>query len=156
MASEFAIPTWPPGARALDLVVAWLARRSSCLHPAGAMRRFSQSDFRKAIFARLSDSLSYSTLPRPRQSRSACSTSVEHRGITRREGAFLSPVELLPEFRRTVHVRAWTGGGYEAACVSLAASRDEGFSLARARLRGIERVPVRSLLPRKSVLRHPS
>jgi len=140
MASEFAIPTWPPGAHALDLVVVWLAQRSTLSSPGWGD---------EAIFARLSDSFSYSTLPRPRQSLS-CSTSVEHRGITRREGAFLSPLELLPESTRTVHVRAWTGGGHEAACVSLAASRDEGFSLARARLRGTERVPVRSLFPRKS------
>lgn len=118
MASELAIPTWPPDAHPLDLVVAWLARRS---------KLFSLGWGDEAIFARLSDSFSYSAPASPIVFR--CSAGVEHRGITRCEGTFLSPLELLPESTRTVHVRAWTGEGHEAACVFLAASRDEGFRL---------------------------
>jgi hypothetical protein len=118
MASELATPTWPPGAHPLDLVVAWLARRS---------KLFSLGWGDEAIFARLSDRFSYSASPSPIAL--SWSPGVEHRGTTRRSGTFLSPLELLPESTRTVHVRAWTGAGHEAACVFLAASRDEGFRL---------------------------
>ena len=118
MASELAIPTWPPGAHPLDLVVAWLARRS---------KLFSRGWGDEAIVARLSDRFSYSAPPSPIALN--WSTGVEHRGITRRDGTFRSPLELLPESARTVHVRTWTGVGHEAACIFLAASRDEGFRL---------------------------
>ena len=118
MASEPAIPTWPPGAHPLDLVVAWLARRS---------KLFSLGWGDEAIFARLSDRFSYSAPPSPIAVN--WSTGVEHRGITHRDGTFCSPLELLPESARTVHVRTWTGAGHEAACIFLAASRDEGFRL---------------------------
>jgi pimeloyl-ACP methyl ester carboxylesterase len=118
MASELAIPNWPPGTHPLDLVVAWLARRS---------KLFSLGWGDEAIFARLSDRFSYSAPPSPIAPN--WSTGVEHRGITRRDGTFRSPLELLPESIRTAHVRTWTGVGHEAACVLLAASRDEGFRL---------------------------
>jgi len=118
MASELAIPTWPPGAHPLDLVVAWLARRS---------KLFSLGWGDEAIFARLSDRFSYSAPPSPIAVN--WSTGVEHRGIARRDGTFCSPLDLLPESARTVHVRTWTGVGHEATCIFLAASRDEGFRL---------------------------
>ena len=48
-------------------------------------------------------------------------------GKIRRDGTFMSPLDLLPMEARTVHVRAWTKAGNAAACVILAASRDEGY-----------------------------
>jgi pimeloyl-ACP methyl ester carboxylesterase len=118
MASELAIPTWRPGTHPLDLAVAWLARRS---------KMFSLGWGDEAIFARLSERLSYSAPPSPIAL--SWSTGVKHRGITRRDGTFRSPLDLLPESARTVNVRTWTGVGHEAACIFLAASRDEGFRL---------------------------
>jgi hypothetical protein len=46
-----------------------------------------------------------------------------------RDGTFLSPLDLLPAEARTVHVRAWLKPGNTAACVILAASRDEGYKM---------------------------
>ena len=43
------------------------------------------------------------------------------------DGTFKSPLDLLPVEARTVHVRAWSKTGNTAACVILAASRDEGY-----------------------------
>jgi hypothetical protein len=48
-------------------------------------------------------------------------------GARQRDGTFLSPLDLLPPNARTVHVRAWLKTGNAAACVVLAASRDEGY-----------------------------
>jgi hypothetical protein len=45
----------------------------------------------------------------------------------RRDGTFASPLLLLPTETRTVHVRVWVREGNCAACVILAASRDEGY-----------------------------
>ena len=43
------------------------------------------------------------------------------------EGTFRSPLRALPEKAATVHVRRRSRAGNEAACVVLAASRDEGY-----------------------------
>jgi pimeloyl-ACP methyl ester carboxylesterase len=99
-------------------MVAWLARRS---------KLFSLGWGDEAIFATLSDRFSYSAPTSPIALN--WSSGAEHRGITRRDGTFCSPLELLPKSARTVHVRTWTGVGHEAACIFLAASRDEGFRL---------------------------
>jgi hypothetical protein len=48
-------------------------------------------------------------------------------GEIRRDGTFTSPLDLLQKEARTVHVRAWSKTGNSAACVILAASRDEGY-----------------------------
>ncbi len=48
-------------------------------------------------------------------------------GVTRRDGTFTSPLDLLPAETRTVHLRAWLREGNRAACVVLAASRDEAY-----------------------------
>lgn len=48
---------------------------------------------------------------------------------TRRDGTFISPLDLLPAETRTVHIRAWVKPGNTAACVILAASRDEGYKM---------------------------
>jgi pimeloyl-ACP methyl ester carboxylesterase len=50
-----------------------------------------------------------------------------HDGQIRRDGTFASPLDLLPTGARTAHVRAWSKDGNAAACVILAASRDEGY-----------------------------
>ena len=47
----------------------------------------------------------------------------------RRDGTFISPLSSLPKKVRTVHVRAWSQVGNTAACVILAASRDEGYKM---------------------------
>lgn len=46
---------------------------------------------------------------------------------SRRDGRFLSPLAELPPAVATAHVRAWTRAENPAACVVLAASRDEGY-----------------------------
>jgi hypothetical protein len=48
-------------------------------------------------------------------------------GKVQRDGTFRSPLDLLPAEIRTAHVRAWSKPGNTAACVILAASRDEGY-----------------------------
>jgi pimeloyl-ACP methyl ester carboxylesterase len=51
----------------------------------------------------------------------------EENGIVRRDGTFVSPLEQLPSATATVHVRSQLRKGNQAACVFLAASRDEGY-----------------------------
>lgn len=109
------IPISIPAAHPLDLAVAWLSRRSV----------FSSGWGDEALFARLSDMVSYSDPPA--RIVLQWNTERQHRGISRRDATFLSPLELLPEHVCTVHVRAWTRPQHTAACVMLAGSRDEGF-----------------------------
>jgi hypothetical protein len=112
------IPRLIPVAHPLDLAVAWLSRRS---------KLFSHGWGDEALFARLSARGSY--FDPPSQITLNWSAGCERRGITRRDGTFLSPLELLPKHTRTVCVRTWTRAEHLAACVILAASRDEGFRL---------------------------
>lgn len=51
----------------------------------------------------------------------------EERGRSGRSGSFLSPLEALPPAVATAYVRSWTRADNKAACVLLAASRDEGY-----------------------------
>jgi hypothetical protein len=53
----------------------------------------------------------------------------ERRGSVHRDGAFASPLKLLPKEASTAHVRAWTREDNSAAVVILAASRDEGYQV---------------------------
>jgi len=46
-----------------------------------------------------------------------------------RDGSFPSPLRILPAAVAAVHFRAWTRTGNAAACVMLAASRDEGYAI---------------------------
>jgi len=124
------IPSSFPAAHPLDLAVAWLGRRSM----------FSQGWGDEALFASLSNRVSYHDPPSPIALH--WTTEQERRGITQYDGAFLSPLELLPGPIRTVHVRAWTQPQHNAACVILAGSRDEGF---RARKHIFGRLITRGL-----------
>ena len=49
--------------------------------------------------------------------------------VTRRDGQFRSPLAVLPPAVANVHLRALTRPGNQAACVMLAASRDEGYAI---------------------------
>src|SRR5208337_1020319 len=109
------IPQFTPAAHPLDLAVAWLWRRSL----------FSSGWGEESLFARLSDIGSY--FDPPLQITLDWTSGRQRRGITRRDGIFLSPLELLPEHTRAVQVRGWTRPEHKAACVILGASRDEGF-----------------------------
>lgn len=105
-------------AHPLDLAVAWLSRRS---------KLFSRGWGDDATLAEFSQRARYLQVPAP--------ITIEwHSQSWRgnencRNGEFLSPLGVLPEEVKTVHVRAWTREGNQAACVMLAASRDEGYSI---------------------------
>ncbi len=109
------IPGIIPAAHPLDLAVAWLWRRSL----------FCQGWGDEALFDRLADRASYFDPPSPIALH--WSSSRRRSGITRCDGTFISPLELLPEHTRLVYVRAWTREQHRTACVILAGSRDEGF-----------------------------
>jgi len=107
-----------PGMRAhpVDVAVAWLSRRSEL---------FARGWGDEAVLAEFSDRARYLAEPAP--------VSVEWRGQYKRggevcrNGTFPSPLGALPDPVKTVHLRALTREGSPAACVMLAASRDEGY-----------------------------
>ncbi len=100
----------------LDAVVAWLSRRS---------KLFSRGWGDELVLAESSDRARYLAAPAPVklawQLRRTLGSEVC------RDGTFQSPLGALPDAVKTVHVRAWSREGNEAACVMLAASRDEGY-----------------------------
>ncbi len=103
-------------AHPLDLLVAGMSRAS---------KLFSHGWGEEWLLTELSTRVSYSDPPSPV---SIEWHSARKRGrIVRRDGTFTSPLELLPKETRTVHVRAMLRAGNRAACVILAASRDEGY-----------------------------
>jgi hypothetical protein len=86
---------------------------------------FSRGWGEESLLGELSTRVSYSDPPAPI---SVEWHSMRKRGrIVRRDGTFASPLGLLPKETRTVHLRAWLHDGNHAACVILAASRDEGY-----------------------------
>src|SRR5271165_32093 len=100
----------------VDVAVGWLSRRSGL---------FSRGWGDETVLAEFSNRARYLAAPAPinvkwqgqrRRGREAC-----------RDGTFPSPLAALPDAVKTVHVRARTREGNEAACVMLAASRDEGY-----------------------------
>ena len=104
------------GAHPLDLLIAGASRGS---------KLFSRGWGEESLLTELSTRVSYSDPPSPI---SVEWQSTRKRGrVVRRDGTFASPLELLPKETRTVHVRAWLREGNRAACVILAASRDEGY-----------------------------
>jgi pimeloyl-ACP methyl ester carboxylesterase len=52
--------------------------------------------------------------------------NVAHKG-RRRDGTFRSPLDFLPPESRLAHLRWWTRGPTDTACLALAASRDETY-----------------------------
>jgi hypothetical protein len=100
----------------VDRAVAWLSRRSGL---------FARGWGDESVLAEFSDRTRYVAAPGP--------INVEWRGQQKRagevcrDGTFPSPLAALPDAVRTVHVRALTREGNPAACVMLAASRDQGY-----------------------------
>lgn len=106
------------GVHPLDVCAAWLTCGS---------KLFSRGWGDESLLADLSERTSFAYPPGP--------ISVDWRvGATankkiRRDGTFTSPLGSLPKEARTVHIRAWSRAGNTAACVILAASRDEGYKM---------------------------
>jgi hypothetical protein len=106
-------------AHPLDLLVAVICRWSKLL--------FAEGWGDEALITTLTSQVSYND---PTSAISVTwSPRGEHLGITRRDGAFASPLSLLPKEAGTAHFRCWTRAGNRAACVILAASRDEGYQV---------------------------
>lgn len=106
----------PPGVHPLDVVTAWLTCRQ---------KLFSAGWGDEILLGHLLRPTSFSEPLRP-----ICvewSVAEGQGSKIQRDGRFTSPLELLPEGARTVHIRAWSKTGNSAACVILAASRDEGY-----------------------------
>jgi hypothetical protein len=104
------------GAHPVDVVVAWLSRRS---------KLFSRGWGDESLLAELSQWSSYADV-----SPAICAlwhTASQRGNIAVRDGTFVSPLTLLPRETTTVHVRAYSASGNTAACVILAGSRDEGY-----------------------------
>ena len=108
------------GARArthpVDVAVAWLSRRSGL---------FARGWGDEAVLAEFSNRARYLAAPAP--VKVEWGAPRKHLSEVRRDGTFLSPLTALPDAVKTVHVRAWGREGNAAACVMLAASRDEGY-----------------------------
>ena len=100
----------------LDAMVAQLSRRS---------KLFSRGWGDESVLAECSDRTRYLAAPAP--VKIAWRGRRTLGGETSRDGIFQSPLAALPDAVKTVQVRAWTRERNEAACVMLAASRDEGY-----------------------------
>jgi hypothetical protein len=100
----------------LDLAVALLVRRS---------KLFSLGWGDEALLEQLLASDYYADQPSPITIQ--WGSARDRRGTLCNDGTFFSPLQLLPQETRTVHLRSWVRPGNNAACVMLAASRDEGY-----------------------------
>lgn len=105
-------------AHPLDRAVAWLSRNS---------RMFSRGWGDETVLAEFSQRAHYLEAPPP----ISVSWQAEWQGRNEvcRDGTFPSPLRMLPAPVATVHLRARTRKGNTAACVMLAASRDEGYAI---------------------------
>lgn len=110
------------GVHPLDVLVAWLTCRS---------KLFSRGWGDEALLRDLTQHARFA-FP-PSIIHVAWNYSARRGKYLKRDGTFLSPLDLLPSRTRTAHVRAWSVPGNDAACVILAASRDEGY-IARERV----------------------
>ena len=97
-------------------MVARLSRRS---------KLFSRGWGDELVLAESSDRARYLAAPAPVKIEWRARRT--HGSEVCRDGTFQSPVTALPDAVKTVHVRKWSREGNEAACVMLAASRDEGY-----------------------------
>jgi pimeloyl-ACP methyl ester carboxylesterase len=117
---------WPPfpesritaGVHPLDVMTAWMARREKLFSRGWGDELLLTDLVRRASFARPPGRICVDWSVKDR---SGCKIQ--------RDGTFASPLDLLPAETRTVHVRAWVQPGNTAACVILAASRDEGYKM---------------------------
>jgi hypothetical protein len=108
----------PRGVHPFDVIAAWMACRE---------KLFSRGWGDEMLLADLAQRDSFGQQP----SRICVDWSASHRTGRKiqRDGTFISPLNLLPVETRTVHVRAWLQPANTAACVILAASRDEGYNM---------------------------
>lgn len=106
------------GVHPLDVVAAWLTCGS---------KLFSQGWGDESLLTDVSERTSFAHSPGP--IRVAWSAGPSANKKIRRDGTFTSPLSALPKEARTAHVRAWSQAGNTAACVILAASRDEGYKM---------------------------
>ncbi len=114
---------WPAspiraGVHPLDVVAAWLTCRDKLFSRGWGDESLLTDLVQRASFAHPPGFISIDW-----------SDPVRRAGTIRRDGTFISPLDLLPPATRTVHVRAWFKPGNTAACVILAASRDEGYKM---------------------------
>jgi dienelactone hydrolase len=106
------------GVHPLDVFAAWLTCGS---------KLFSRGWGDESLLADLSERTSFAHPPGPISVDWSAEASANKK--IRRDGTFTSPLSSLPKEARTVHVRAWSQAGNAAACVVLAASRDEGYKM---------------------------
>jgi hypothetical protein len=105
-------------AHPLDTLVAWLSRYS---------KLFSQGWGDESLLAHLSRDVSQVDPSVPIHVR--WTSERGRNGSIVSDGIFESPFRGLPPQVGTVHVRAWKRPAHQAACVILAASRDEGYAV---------------------------
>ena len=106
------------GVHPLDIFAAWLTCGS---------KLFSRGWGDESLLAELLERASFAHPPSP-ISLDWCTGEGANKKV-RRDGTFTSPLSALPKQASTVHVRAWSQAGNTAACVILAASRDEGYKM---------------------------
>ena len=106
----------PTGTHPLDVVAACLTSRQKLFSRGWGDEKLLSHLLRNASFAQPIPPISVQW-----------SVVGGHDGQVQRDGTFISPLNLLPVAAGTVHVRAWSAAGNSAACVILAASRDEGY-----------------------------
>ena len=106
------------GVHPLDVFAAWITCGS---------KLFSGGWGDESLLADLSERTSFAYPPGPISVDWSVGPSANKK--IRRDGTFTSPLRLLPKEARTVHVRAWSRAGNAAACLILAASRDEGYRM---------------------------
>jgi len=101
----------------VDVAVAWMSRRS---------KMFARGWGDESVVAEFSDRSRYLVRPFPVR-RIEWQTTRKRASDVCRDGTFPSPLTALPDAVKTVHLRTLTREGNKAACVMLAASRDEGY-----------------------------
>ena len=104
-----------------DVCAAWLAARS---------KLFSAGWGDEELLAHITDLRAY--VDAVAQPAINWYSSGQRRDVRVLDGSFVSPLDLLPKQTAVAHVRAWEHPGNDAACIVLAASRDEGYKV-RAR-----------------------
>ncbi|MFP2927245.1 alpha/beta hydrolase family protein [Pyxidicoccus sp. 3LG] len=115
------VETWSPlRSHVVDVLFAGLARRA---------RLFAEGWGDEQLLQEVTVGTSF--LPEPARVQPVWGAPRLHRGAQVRDGTFASPLTRLEPAALTAHVRWLSDGGSNrrAACVVLAASREEGFAL---------------------------